>query len=101
MRQLTGLDTQFLAAEDGRNHGHVSAPLFLAGARLQAQYPVSMVMDGVGVDITVLSYRDSLDVGVVGDRELVPDAGSLIDHINTELTELRQLLDSTKEASSK
>ncbi len=25
MRQLTSLDAQFLALEDGRNHGHVSA----------------------------------------------------------------------------
>src|SRR5690348_13472689 len=25
MRQLTSLDVQFLAAEDGRTHGHVSA----------------------------------------------------------------------------
>jgi diacylglycerol O-acyltransferase / wax synthase len=25
MRQLTSLDAEFLAAEDGRTHGHVSA----------------------------------------------------------------------------
>ncbi len=39
MHQLTGLDAQFLAAEDGRTHGHVSAlgiydPSTAPGARL-------------------------------------------------------------------
>ena len=68
------------------------APLFLAGARLEAQYPVSLIMDGVGLNITVLSYRDALDVGVVGDRDLVPDAWSMIAHLEAELAELRGLV---------
>ncbi|GJO08456.1 hypothetical protein NJB1808e29_40990 [Mycobacterium marinum] len=45
--------------------------MYLAGARLQAQFPVSIVIDGVGVNLTVLSYRDSLDIGVIADRDLV------------------------------
>lgn len=68
------------------------APLYLAGARLQAQYPVSLIMDGVGLNITVLSYRDALDIGVVGDRDLVPDAWSLIAHAEAELAELHDLV---------
>lgn len=64
------------------------APLFLAGARLEAQYPVSLIMDGVGLNITVLSYRERLDIGVVGDRDLVPDAWSLITDLEAELAEL-------------
>lgn len=67
-------------------------PLFLAGARLEAQYPVSVVMDGVGLNLTVLSYRDALDLGVVGDRELLPDAWELVDDVRAELAELRALL---------
>lgn len=65
------------------------APLFCAGARLEAQYPVSVVLDGVGLNITVLSYRGSLDFGVVGDRELVPDAWELIDDLRAELAAQR------------
>lgn len=61
---------------------------------LEAQYPVSLIMDGVGPNITVLSYRDALDVGVVADRDLLPDAWSLIAQLEAELTELRGLLGS-------
>jgi hypothetical protein len=31
-------------------------PLYLAGARLQANYPVSVITDGMGLNITVMSY---------------------------------------------
>jgi diacylglycerol O-acyltransferase / wax synthase len=97
VRQLTSLDAQFLAVEDGRNRVNLvisnvrgsPVPLFCAGARLEAQYPVSVVVDGVGLNITVLSYRGSLDFGVVGDRELVPDAWELIDDLRAELAAQR------------
>jgi WS/DGAT/MGAT family acyltransferase len=68
------------------------APLFLAGARLEAQYPVSVIIDGVGLNFTVLSYRGQLDLGVVGDRELAPDVWELIDDVYSELGDLRRLL---------
>jgi hypothetical protein len=64
-------------------------PLFLAGAKLLAQYPVSLIMDGVGLNLTVFSYRDALDVGIVCDRDMAPDAWPLIEHIKAELAELR------------
>src|SRR3954469_3923571 len=51
------------------------SPLYLAGAQLQAHYPVSVVVDGVGLNITVMSYRDHLDFGIVADREQVDGSG--------------------------
>jgi WS/DGAT/MGAT family acyltransferase len=48
-------------------------PLYLAGARLEALHPVSAIIDGVGLNITVMSYCGGLDFGIVADRELVPD----------------------------
>ena len=68
------------------------APLFLAGARLEAQYPVSVILDGAALNITVLSYRDGLDFGVVGDRELVPDVWELIEDLRLELADLSALI---------
>jgi len=76
------------------------APLFLAGARLEAQYPVSVVMDGVGLNVTVMSYRSSLDVGVVGDRELAPDVWDLIEDLRAEFEELRRLAQLIKEPTA-
>ena len=63
-------------------------PLYCAGARLLANYPVSAVTDGMGLNITVLSYEDRLDFAVVADREQVQDAWPLIDALDDALKEL-------------
>ncbi len=58
-------------------------PLYLAGAQLCHQFPVSIVTDGQGLNITVVSYLDRLDFGFIVDRELVPDVWDLADmHID-------------------
>ena len=67
-------------------------PLFLAGAKLEAHYPISAIIDGVGINITVLSYRDQLDFGVVVDREMVDDAWELIARLKAAHEELYALL---------
>jgi WS/DGAT/MGAT family acyltransferase len=54
-------------------------PLYCAGALLLAHYPVSVVIDGVGLNMTVMSYRDHLDFGIIADRDQVDDAWALID----------------------
>ena len=63
-------------------------PLYMAGAKLESHYPASVIMDGVGLNITVLSYLDRLDVGIVGDRELAPNFDRLVDAMRDELSEL-------------
>ena len=50
------------------------APMYLAGARLQALYPVSGIAHGVGLNLTVMSYCGGLDFGIVVDRDLLDDA---------------------------
>ncbi len=58
-------------------------PLYFAGARLDAYIPVSTISDGVGLNITVHSYGDRMDFGLIADRELVPDLWHLVDlHID-------------------
>ncbi len=54
-------------------------PLYFAGARLDHYIPVSIVTDNMGLNITVHSYLDRLDIGLVADRELVPDLWDLVD----------------------
>ena len=65
-------------------------PLFLAGAKLEAHYPVSVVVDGVGLNITVMSYLDHLDFGIVADRDQVDDVWTLMDRLAHSLTELTE-----------
>ncbi len=59
--------------------------LYMAGAELEHYYPVSTILDGQGLNITVQSYRDSLDWGLVSCRELIPDLWDLLDNICDEL----------------
>jgi hypothetical protein len=63
-------------------------PLYCAGAELQAAFPMSVIVDGVGLNITVLSYRDHIDVGVVADRDQVDDTWSMVEGIELALDEL-------------
>jgi WS/DGAT/MGAT family acyltransferase len=63
-------------------------PLYLAGAMLQHLYPVSTIGDGMGLNMTVVSYRDQLDFGSVACRELMPDLWVLNDHLPHALDEL-------------
>src|SRR3954463_5171375 len=63
-------------------------PLFCAGAQMQANYPVSVIMDGVGLNITCMSYLDHVDFGVVVDRDQVDDAWPIMDGLRSELAEL-------------
>ncbi|MFV2040088.1 MAG: WS/DGAT domain-containing protein, partial [Acidimicrobiales bacterium] len=63
-------------------------PLYMGGARLKNYYPVSTVIDGQGLNITVQSYVDTLDFGLVSSRELVPDLWHLLDLCIAELDTL-------------
>jgi diacylglycerol O-acyltransferase len=63
---------------------------YLAGAEMRHFYPVSMVTDGQGLNMTVQSYRDALDFGFVACRELVPDLWDLSDHLEEAMIELQK-----------
>jgi hypothetical protein len=64
-------------------------PLYVCGARMLTSYPVSVITDvSGGVNITAFSYDGSLDVGVVTDREMVPDAWELSGYLREALDEL-------------
>ncbi|MBX7433962.1 wax ester/triacylglycerol synthase family O-acyltransferase [Mycobacterium sp. Y57] len=60
-------------------------PLYCAGARVVSQHPVNVLLDGVGLSITLLSYQNRLDFGLTADRELLPDVWRLADEMREEL----------------
>ena len=63
-------------------------PLYVAGARMRATYPMGPIFDGGGVNITVMSYRDQLDFGIVVCPALVPDPWVLADGLRQALAAL-------------
>nr|WHW29333.1 putative wax ester synthase/acyl-CoA:diacylglycerol acyltransferase [uncultured bacterium] len=80
-------------------------PLYMhGGAKLKRYYPVSMVVDGQGLNITVQSYVDGLDFGLVSCRELVPDLWKVMDYLFEEidiLAEAAGVQTSTNKANKK
>ncbi|HZN81778.1 MAG TPA: wax ester/triacylglycerol synthase family O-acyltransferase [Mycobacterium sp.] len=68
------------------------------GAPLLAHYPMSLVFHGFTLNITVVSYNQGLDIGIVGDARTLPDAWDLMDDFRLELAELVALV--TTEGSS-
>ncbi len=75
-------------------------PVFCAGAKALALYPVSIATHGVALNITVQSYIGKLDFGITADRKAVPDVGRLADLLedaNRELLEAITTLDQPAE----
>jgi diacylglycerol O-acyltransferase len=64
-------------------------PLYMAGGRIVANYPISVITDGMGLNITVMSYDGWLDFGIVADREQMPDAWKLMEWLGDALEELK------------
>jgi WS/DGAT/MGAT family acyltransferase len=52
-------------------------PLWCAGAKLVAVYPAGPIAEGVGLNVTVISYMGTLYIGLIGCRELVPEVKHL------------------------
>lgn len=63
-------------------------PLYYAGAQLEYTLPMGPVMEGAGLNITVLSYMDNVDVGFMACRELIPDVWTLVDYVEESMQEL-------------
>jgi WS/DGAT/MGAT family acyltransferase len=65
-------------------------PLYLSGATMKHFYPVSMVVDGLGLNMTVQSYMDNLDFGFVSCREMVPDLWEMSTYLDDALAQLME-----------
>lgn len=63
-------------------------PLYFAGAQAIAAYPMGPVMEGCGLNVTVMSYQDSVDIGFMVDKELVPDVWAMAEAVEPALAEL-------------
>jgi diacylglycerol O-acyltransferase len=78
-----------------------SFPLYLAGAELVASYPMGPIMEGAGLNVTVMSYRDSIDFGFMVDRNLVPDVWDMAAAVSASWEELRDAAYALRSAAPK
>jgi WS/DGAT/MGAT family acyltransferase len=65
-------------------------PLYTAGARMVAYWPLSIVEHGVGLNITVMSYAGAMGFGFTTARVAVPDPDALAQALRTTFDELVQ-----------
>ncbi len=62
--------------------------MYWKGARLDGNYPMSIAVDGLALNITLTSNANSLDFGLVGCRRAVPHLQRLLVHLENSLTDL-------------
>jgi hypothetical protein len=65
--------------------------LYMAGARMLTNYPASIVVHGMALNITVQSYEHSLDFGLMADGAAMPDVRELAEAIRVAFDDLRVL----------
>jgi diacylglycerol O-acyltransferase len=63
-------------------------PLYVAGARMEGIYSVGPILEGIGLNVTVWSYCDQLNVGVIACREHISDPHEITDGMADALDEL-------------
>jgi WS/DGAT/MGAT family acyltransferase len=66
-------------------------PLYLAGARMRSNYPTSIVVHGMALNVTVHSLDEQIDFGLMADLQAMPDVRSLADAMKVAFDDLRAL----------
>ena len=69
-----------------------SEPLYWNGAKLDALYPASIVLDGQALNITMTSYLDKLEVGLTACRNALPKMQNLLTHLEEEIQKFELLI---------
>ena len=64
--------------------------MYWNGARLDGSYPVSIVMDGVAMNITLSTYDQNVDFGIIACRRSMPQVQRIIDYMEDALAELEE-----------
>lgn len=65
--------------------------LYWNGARLEGMYPVSIPVDGMALNITLVSYADQLNFGLIACRRSVPHVQRMLEYLEQGLAELEAL----------
>jgi diacylglycerol O-acyltransferase / wax synthase len=66
-------------------------PLYLAGARMVTFHPLSIVMHGLALNITIQTYAGRVDFGIVADKKAVPHLQDLADDLEAAFEEAKGL----------
>ncbi len=62
--------------------------LYFNGAHLEGTYPASIPVDGLAMNITLVTYDDQVDFGITACRRSAPSVQRMIHHLEDTLAEL-------------
>jgi len=62
-------------------------PMYVAGARVDAIYPMSILSPGGGLNITCISYADAIHFGVTIEPNLIPQPWTIVEGLHKALGE--------------
>jgi hypothetical protein len=68
-------------------------PMYLAGAQMVAFAPVSIAMNGLGLNVTGFSYHGTLWMCAAACRDMMPDPGFFADCLRTSFADLAAAAD--------
>ncbi len=71
-------------------------PLYMAGAKMLTFHPMSIVVHGLALNITIQTYAGYVDFGVIADKQALPHVHDLTDALTQAFEEGRQLLTLTQ-----
>lgn len=92
-KRVVGLDrVPILANLAISNVPGPQVPLYLAGMKLTAYFPVSIVTHGLGLNVTIVSYDGSLDYGIVAAKSAMPGVRAFARHLAASHRELLRLV---------
>ncbi len=67
-------------------------PLYLAGAKFLSFHPLSIIVHGLALNITIQTYAGHVDFGIVADKKALPHAQDLARAIEAAFTEAKMLM---------
>jgi WS/DGAT/MGAT family acyltransferase len=65
--------------------------MYWNGARMDGNYPVSIVTHGMALNITLVTYDRNVDFGIIACRRSLPQVQRLIDYMEDALQELEDI----------
>lgn len=66
-------------------------PLYLAGARMLTNYPTSIVVHGLALNVTVQSFDSHMDFGMMADAQAMPDVAAFAEAVRAAYADLQRL----------
>ncbi|UUZ63492.1 WS/DGAT domain-containing protein [Polaromonas sp. P1-6] len=67
-------------------------PLYLAGARFLSFHPLSIILHGLALNITIQTYAGHVDFGIIAGKKALPHAGDLARAIEAAFKEAQGLM---------